>query len=58
MGLEDGSKTLMRLGDVAVQRATLHSWKNPSKDMWARMVFILQAAQPIKGISDKETETT
>lgn len=53
MGLEDGSKTLMRIGDVAVQRGTLHSWKNPSGDQWARMIFILQATKPVK-VRDKE----
>lgn len=55
MGLEDGSKTLMRIGDVAVQRGTLHSWKNPSKEQWARMIFILQSTKPVK-IDGKELE--
>ena len=53
MGLEDGSKNLLRVGDVAVQRGTLHSWKNPSKEQWARMIFILQATKPVK-VGEKE----
>ena len=43
--LEDtatGAQTVMRRGDVMVQRATMHSWYNPSKTEWARMVFCLQ----------------
>ncbi|KAK4501126.1 hypothetical protein PRZ48_006932 [Zasmidium cellare] len=28
MDLEDGTSTLLEPGDIAVQRATLHSWRN------------------------------
>lgn len=47
MILDDGSKTIMRRGDVAVQRATMHAWKNASETEWARMQFILQDIQPL-----------
>ena len=47
MILDDGSRTLMHRGDVAVQRATMHAWKNPSKTEWTRMQFILQDIQPL-----------
>jgi len=47
MILDDGSKTVMRRGDVAVQRATMHAWKNVSEKEWARMVFVLQDVQPL-----------
>ncbi|TVY73175.1 hypothetical protein LSUE1_G005900 [Lachnellula suecica] len=52
MVLDDGSATLMGQGDVAVQRATMHSWRNPSKTEWARMIFVLQDCQPVK-LNDK-----
>jgi quercetin dioxygenase-like cupin family protein len=47
MELDDGSKTLMNRGDVAVQRATMHTWKNASETEWARMLFVLQDCQPL-----------
>ena len=47
MQLDDGSVTVMKRGDVAVQRATMHAWKNPSDTEWVRMQFILQDIQPL-----------
>lgn len=47
MELDDGSSTLMKAGDVAVQRATKHAWRNPSQTKWARMLFVLQDCQPL-----------
>ncbi len=47
MELDDGSATLMEKGDVAVQRGTMHSWKNASEDQWARMLFFLKESSPI-----------
>lgn len=41
--LDDGVSTVMRRGDVAVQRATSHGWRNVSGTEWARMFFVLQA---------------
>ena len=40
--LDDGVKERMKRGDVAVQRATIHQWTNPSKTEWARVMFVLQ----------------
>ncbi|KAI0401075.1 hypothetical protein F4802DRAFT_441653 [Xylaria palmicola] len=45
--LDDGSSTRLRRGDIAVQRATMHSWRNPSTTSWTRMVFVLQDTQPL-----------
>lgn len=45
--LDSGETRLMRRGDVAVQRATMHAWRNPSETEWARMVFVLQDCQPL-----------
>lgn len=47
MELDDGSTTVMTRGDVAVQRATKHTWKNASETEWARMMFVLQDCEPI-----------
>jgi quercetin dioxygenase-like cupin family protein len=38
---EDGSKTVLKQGDIVVQRATPHAWRNNSKTEWARIVFVL-----------------
>ncbi|TGJ82943.1 hypothetical protein E0Z10_g5822 [Xylaria hypoxylon] len=45
--LDDGNSTRLSRGDVAVQRATIHSWSNPSTTDWARMVFVLQDTKPL-----------
>ncbi|RVX65793.1 hypothetical protein B0A52_10324 [Exophiala mesophila] len=45
--LDDGSVTRMRKGDLAVQRATMHAWRNPSKTEWARILFVLQDCKPL-----------
>ncbi len=45
--LDSGEETVMHRGDVMVQRATMHAWRNPSKTEWARMVFTLQDCKPL-----------
>jgi len=47
MVLDSGEVHLMHRGDVAVQRATMHAWRNASKTEWARMIFVLQDCQPL-----------
>ena len=42
MVLDSGEVKTLRRGDIAVQRATMHGWKNPSKTEWLRMLFFLQ----------------
>ncbi|KAJ5902688.1 Cupin 2 conserved barrel [Penicillium taxi] len=42
MVVEEGEPVLMKRGDVAVQRATMHGWRNPSQTEWCRMLFVLQ----------------
>jgi len=42
MLLDDGSTTLLQRGDVAVQRATMHAWRNPSETEWTRMGILLR----------------
>ena len=48
MVLDDGSVTKMTRGDVAVQRATMHAWRNPNPTQWCRMIFVLQDCQPLE----------
>jgi len=47
MVLDSGEIQLMRRGDIAVQRATMHAWRNPSKTEWSRMVFVLQDCEKV-----------
>lgn len=56
MVVEEGEPVRMQRGDVAVQRATMHGWRNPSETEWARMVFVLQDCQPltVAGMEMKE----
>jgi quercetin dioxygenase-like cupin family protein len=47
MELDDGSTTTLKRGDVAVQRGTLHAWRNPHQTEWTRMLFVLQESKPL-----------
>ncbi|KAH0282339.1 hypothetical protein M436DRAFT_59191 [Aureobasidium namibiae CBS 147.97] len=38
---ETGPRRVMKRGDVSVQRATDHAWKNNSSTEWARILYIL-----------------
>jgi quercetin dioxygenase-like cupin family protein len=53
MILDSGETRIMHAGDVAIQRATMHAWRNPSKTEWTRMVFVLQDCEVVK-LGDKE----
>jgi quercetin dioxygenase-like cupin family protein len=44
--LDDGSATLIEPGGIVIQRGTIHSWRNPSADETARVVFVLLDAKP------------
>jgi hypothetical protein len=46
--LDDGVRTEIRVGDVVVQRGTLHGWHNPSTTEWARWVSVLIDAEPVQ----------
>ncbi|KAF2648390.1 cupin domain-containing protein [Lophiostoma macrostomum CBS 122681] len=45
--LDSGAKTILRRGDITIQRGTNHAWRNTSDTQWARMLYFLQDAQPI-----------
>ena len=47
MILDSGEKRIMGRGDLAVQRGTNHAWRNTSDTQWARMFFVLQAAEKV-----------
>jgi hypothetical protein len=44
--LDSGEVRRMERGDVCVQRATYHAWKNVTENGgWARMMFVLTTAE-------------
>lgn len=46
--LDSGEVRLLKVGDIAVQRGTMHAWRTPSKENWSRMVFVLQHASDLE----------
>lgn len=46
--LDSGETRRMRRGDICVQRATMHAWRNVSETEWARMLYILQPVKPTR----------
>lgn len=46
--LDSGEEKLLQRGDIAVQRGTNHAWKNNSSSEWARMLYVLHEAEPIR----------
>ncbi|PKS12537.1 hypothetical protein jhhlp_000745 [Lomentospora prolificans] len=45
--LDSGEEQRMKRGDICIQRATMHAWRNNSETEWARMLYILQPVQPL-----------
>lgn len=46
--LDSGEKQTLKRGDVAIQRGTMHAWRNPSTTQWARMMFVLLDSQALQ----------
>jgi quercetin dioxygenase-like cupin family protein len=46
--LDSGEKRIMKRGDVAIQRGTMHQWINRSTTEWTRMLFVLQESKPLE----------
>ncbi|RLL94109.1 hypothetical protein CFD26_103131 [Aspergillus turcosus] len=47
--LDSGEKRLLKRGDVVVQRATNHAWRNVTPDRgWARMLYVLTPCRPFE----------
>ncbi|OJJ42828.1 hypothetical protein ASPZODRAFT_146995 [Penicilliopsis zonata CBS 506.65] len=47
MILDSGETVILGRGDVAVQRGTMHGWRNTSETEWLRMLFVLQDCRPV-----------
>jgi quercetin dioxygenase-like cupin family protein len=43
--LDSGESRLLRRGDIMIQRATNHEWRNESSVSWARMLYVLLPAK-------------
>ena len=54
--LDSGETKVMNRGDVCVQRATMHAWRNTSETEYARMLFVLQPCQPFDTATGKTEE--
>lgn len=48
MELDSGQRITLERGDIIVQRATSHGWKNKSKTEWARIFFSITESQPVR----------
>lgn len=46
--LDSGETRRMKRGDVAIQRGTMHAWRNVSTTSWARLMFVLQDCKPVE----------
>lgn len=46
--LDSGETRKMNRGDVAIQRGTMHAWRNLSDKNWARMMYVLQECKPVE----------
>jgi quercetin dioxygenase-like cupin family protein len=44
LSLDDGSRTVVRKGELVVQQATMHGWDNESDD-WARLFCVMIPAE-------------
>ena len=51
--LDSGEKRVMKRGDVAIQRGTMHQWVNQSEKEWTRMLFVLQESKPLEIAGEK-----
>lgn len=45
--LDSGEVELLKVGDIAIQRATMHAWRNTSETEWARMLYVLTPCEPL-----------
>lgn len=49
LSLDSGERRILKRGDVAIQRATSHAWKNVTPDSGcARMLYVLTPCQPVQ----------
>lgn len=59
--LDSGESRVLKRGDISVQRGTNHAWRNLSPNSWARMLYVLQPAEPMliggRNLEDNTTST-
>jgi quercetin dioxygenase-like cupin family protein len=46
--LNSGERKSLKRGDVAIQRGTMHAWRNTSSNSWARMMYVLLPCDPLE----------
>ena len=46
--LDSGEVRSMKRGDIAIQRGTMHAWRNNHPTEWARVAFVLQPCEPVE----------
>lgn len=46
--LDSGQVRKMKAGDICIQRATMHAWRNTSTTEWARMLYVLLPSEEVK----------
>lgn len=46
--LDSGETRLLKRGDVAIQRGSMHAWRNTSETTWARMLYVLQECKALE----------
>lgn len=46
--LDSGETRLLKRGDICVQRATNHAWRNTSPTEWSRMLYVLVDSKPVQ----------
>jgi quercetin dioxygenase-like cupin family protein len=50
LALDSGETQLMKRGDMCVQRATMHEYRNTSQTEWARMLMVyVDSTKPVVG---------
>ena len=54
--LDSGETRLLKRGDLAIQRGTMHAWHNTSTTEWARMLYFLQESHPLEIAGEKLAE--
>ncbi|KAK3938472.1 hypothetical protein QBC46DRAFT_265306 [Diplogelasinospora grovesii] len=45
--LDSGETRLLKTGDLTIQRAAMHAWRNPSLTEWSRMIGVMSEVQPV-----------
>jgi quercetin dioxygenase-like cupin family protein len=52
--LDSGETRKMKVGDVAIQRGTMHAWRNLSDTEPARMLYVLLPAVPLANVGGED----